>query len=115
MRRLLVIATISLLLPQMAFGWGRVGHKTIAEIAERNLTPKAKAAIERYTGGTPLHEYSLWMDEVVATPPYNKSLAGWHASICDVDCTSPKIIRERYRSSRDGVTAMEDFRVQLKN
>lgn len=115
MRRLLVIATISLLLPQMAFGWGRVGHKTIAEIAERNLTPKAKAAIERYTGGTPLHEYSLWMDEVVATPPYNKSLAGWHASICDVDCTSPKIIREHYRSSRDGVTAMEDFRVQLKN
>ena len=115
MRRLLVIATISLLLPQMAFGWGRVGHKTIAEIAERNLTPKAKAAIERYTGGTPLHEYSLWMDEVVATPPYNKSLAGWHASICDVDCTSPKIIRERYRNSRDGVTAMEDFRVQLKD
>ena len=35
-------------------GWGPVGHRAIAEVAQRHLTPKAKAAIERYTGGTPL-------------------------------------------------------------
>lgn len=115
MRKISFIFVLALVLPQMAFAWGYIGHKAIAEIAERNLTPKAKANIERYTKGTPLHEYSLWMDEVVATPPYNKALAGWHASICDVDCTSPKIVRERYRASRDGVTAIEDFQKQLKN
>ena len=115
MKKITLILSIALALPQMAMAWGYIGHKAIAEIAERNLTPTAKANIERYTQGTPLHEYSLWMDEVVATPPYNKALAGWHASITDVDCTSPKIIRERYRASRDGVTAIEDFRTQLKD
>lgn len=115
MKRFALILSLALTLPQLAFAWGYIGHKAIAEIAERNLTPKAKANIERYTKGTPLHEYSLWMDEVVATPPYNKALSGWHASICDVDCTSPKIVRERYRKSRDGVTAMEQFQLQLKD
>ena len=32
--------------------WGTVGHRAIAEVAQRHLTPKAKAAIERYTGST---------------------------------------------------------------
>ena len=27
--------------------WGTVGHRAIAEVAQRHLTPKAKAAIER--------------------------------------------------------------------
>lgn len=115
MKKITLILSLAIAIPQMAMAWGYIGHKAIAEIAERNLTPTAKANIEHYTKGTPLHEYSLWMDEIVATPPYDKALAGWHASITDVDCTSPKIIRERYRASRDGVTAMEDFRVQLKN
>ena len=43
--------------------WGTVGHRAIAEVAQRHLTPKAKAAIERYTGGTPLAEYAVFMDE----------------------------------------------------
>ena len=115
MKKITLLLALALALPQLAMAWGYIGHKAIAEIAERNLTPKAKANIERYTTGTPLHEYSLWMDVVVSTPPYDKALAGWHASITDVDCTSPKIIRERYRASRDGVTAMEDFKVQLKD
>ncbi|MBQ5844175.1 MAG: S1/P1 nuclease [Alistipes sp.] len=115
MRKTILLLTLAIAIPQLAMAWGYIGHKAIAEIAERNLTPKAKANIERYTKGTPLHEYSLWMDEVVSTSPYNKALAGWHASIADVDCTSPKIVRERYRKSRDGVTAMEDFREQLKD
>ena len=115
MKKCLAILITALLLPQLALAWGYIGHKTIAEIAERNLTAKAKANIEKYTKGTPLHEYSLWMDQVTATPPYDDALSGWHASIADVDCTSNKIIRQRYRKGRDGVTAMENFRVQLKD
>ena len=115
MKKSLLIFALALALPQLAMAWGYIGHKAIAEIAERNLTPKAKANIEKYTAGTPLHEYSLWMDQVVSTPPYNKALAGWHASITDVKCSSPKIIRNHYRAGRDGVTAMENFREQLKH
>ena len=42
-------------LSSSAMAWGSLGHRTIAEIAERNLTPEAKANIERYTKGTPLY------------------------------------------------------------
>ena len=63
MKKFVVILMAAILLPQFAMGWGRLGHRTIAEIAERNLTPKAKANIEKYTGGTPLWKYSLWRSE----------------------------------------------------
>ena len=79
MKKITLILSLAIAIPQMAMAWGYIGHKAIAEIAERNLTPTAKANIEHYTKGTPLHEYSLWMDEIVATPPYDKALAGWHA------------------------------------
>lgn len=65
--------------------WGTVGHRAIAEAAQRHLTPKAKAAIERYTGGTPLAEYAVFMDEVAADPRYKEPFRGWHASIADAE------------------------------
>ena len=37
-----------------AFGWGKLGHSTVAYIAEQHLTPKAKKALNEY-----LHGYSL--------------------------------------------------------
>lgn len=115
MKKFSIIALAALLIPQIALGWGQLGHRTIAEIAERNLTPKAKANIEKYTGGTPLWKYSLFVDEYRNHPDYKEALSGFHASIADSDCTSPQIIRDRYRDGKDGVTAMNNFREQLKN
>ena len=94
--------------------WGTIGHRAIAEVAERNLTPKAKAAIEHYTGGTPLAEYALFMDVVVNDPRYKKPFSGWHASIADAECNSPAEVREKYRKGRDGVTGSETLTEALK-
>lgn len=117
MRRITIVAILALLLPQLAFGWGKVGHKTVAEIAERNLTPKAKRHIRKYIGKVPLADLSLWMDQVrnENIEPYKSMSAAWHASIADCDCTSPQVVRDRYRGGNDGVTAMYNFREQLKN
>ncbi len=115
MKKIVIISLVALLIPQVALCWGRLGHRTIAEIAERNLTPKAKANIEKYTGGTPLWKYSLFVDEYRNHPDYKQALDGFHASIADCDCTSPQIVRDRYRDGKDGVTAMYTFREQLKN
>lgn len=35
-------------------GWGQVGHSTIAQVAQDNLTPKAQQALSRYLDGLPL-------------------------------------------------------------
>ena len=95
--------------------WGTVGHRAIAEVAQRHLTPKAKAAIERYTGSTPLAEYAVFMDEVAADPRYKEPFRGWHASIADAECNSPAEVREKYRKGRDGVTGAETLTAALKN
>lgn len=95
--------------------WGTVGHRAIAVVAERHLTPKAKAAIERYTGGTPLAEYAVFMDVVVNDPRYKEPFRGWHASIADPECNAAPEVREKYRQSRDGVTGAETMTEALKN
>ena len=48
---LLLLLFAGLLNTGSVFGWGREGHETIAKIAERNLTKKAKKRIEKYLGG----------------------------------------------------------------
>ncbi|MBQ7856773.1 MAG: S1/P1 nuclease [Alistipes sp.] len=95
--------------------WGRLGHRTIAEIAERHLTPQAKANIEKYTHGTPLADYSLWMDEVRNTPEYKKPTSGWHASIVDEKCHTSQELRNKHRKGRDSVTGIIDLSELLKN
>lgn len=47
-----------------AFGWGQDGHRITAEIAERNLTPEAEAALREIPGNERLAEISAWPDEI---------------------------------------------------
>ena len=47
---LLFAAALSLSASEPARAWGREGHETIAKIAERNLTKRAKKRIEKYLG-----------------------------------------------------------------
>lgn len=114
MKRLLLSAVLLAAAVSSSFGWGRLGHATIAEIAERHLTPTARANIEYYTKGQPLATWASWMDEVAGTEPYKQEFAGWHASICAPDCHSPLYVRKEARNCRDGVTAMEWFREYLR-
>lgn len=44
------------------FAWGRNGHATITYIAERHLTPQAKANIEKCLDGGSMVYYSSWLD-----------------------------------------------------
>lgn len=50
--------------PQTASGWGQDGHRITAEIAERNLTPKALARVRKILGEETLAEISTWADEI---------------------------------------------------
>ena len=65
---LLLLLFAGLLNTGSVFGWGREGHETIAKIAERNLTKKAKKRIEKYLGGHSIVYFAKWMDEYRHTP-----------------------------------------------
>lgn len=64
------------------FGWGREGHETLAKIAERNLTKKAKNASKNTSGDTPSSiTPSGWTN--TARPPNTPSPDGWHTAPVD--------------------------------
>lgn len=116
-RKVTILAALFAVLFSLdALAWGGLGHRTIAEIAERNLTPKAKANIEKYTLGAPLASFSVWMDTVrnLEDKGYAEATDGWHASIVDTDCNTSQEIRNKGRNGRDAVTATLMFTEMFK-
>ncbi|WP_342644899.1 S1/P1 nuclease [Mucilaginibacter sp. CSA2-8R] len=57
--------------------WGFTGHRVIALIAERHLTPQAKAAVADLLVGESMAEVSTWADQVRNQGQY-KHTSGWH-------------------------------------
>ncbi|MBR4969552.1 MAG: S1/P1 nuclease [Alistipes sp.] len=107
MKRFLISAA-ALFVTFNTMAWGTLGHNTIAELAERNLTPQAKANIEKYTKGEPLASYAMWMDKIGKDPILGRKGAtrGWHASIVDADYKTSQEIRDKYRNGRDSATGL---------
>lgn len=110
MKRVLT-PVLTLLLLVVTFetsAWGTLGHCTIAEIAERNLTANAKKNIAEYTNGAPLSSYAMWMDKVGKDPVLGRKGAtrGWHASIVDQNCNTSQELRNARRKGRDAATGL---------
>ncbi len=59
-----------------AFGWGREGHKLIAQLATQHLNSKARAEVARLLGpNQSLESIASWADEV---RPQRKETGSWH-------------------------------------
>ncbi|AWI09373.1 S1/P1 nuclease [Ereboglobus luteus] len=96
---------------QTMFAWGKRGHDSIAYIAECNLTPKAKATIEKYLGNRSIVYYSTWMDEYRRTPEY-KYTHPWHTGGVDKNLKSTP---EGRKPDGDAVAELEKAIATLKN
>ncbi|MBC5992445.1 S1/P1 nuclease [Pontibacter sp. SD6] len=64
-------------LPSQAMAWGMLGHRVVGEIAERNLTCKAKKNIKKILGNESLAIASNWADFIKSDPSYDY-LGPWH-------------------------------------
>src|SRR5271163_2164720 len=89
-RRAVFVTALSLLViiqtATPAWAWGRLGHRVISRLAEKNLTPQAKATIaELLEPGESLSDASLWADENRGRLP---KTAPWH--YVDVPLDEPK-------------------------
>jgi len=78
-----------------AGAWGALGHRVIARLAEKHLTPEAKAAVAALLEpGESIADASLWADEHRGRLP---KTAPWH--YVDVPLDEPrydKLILERF-------------------
>ena len=66
-----------LFVPQTLLAWGYTGHRVVGRIAERNLSPKALAAVHELLGPDPLAETATWADDERPNPAMQK-FETWH-------------------------------------
>jgi hypothetical protein len=95
-----------------AFAWGRLGHRVISRLAEKNLTPAAKAAIaELLEPGESLANASTWADEVRGRMRHT---APWH--YVDVPLDEPRY-DSKYSGEKIGcvVDKINEFRLVVKD
>jgi hypothetical protein len=57
--------------------WGVTGHRTVGQIAENHLTPKALAGVRDLLGSESLADVSTWADEVRGQDAF-KATGPWH-------------------------------------
>lgn len=78
---ILILALVVTMGVQRAMAWGGQGHRISAYIAEKYLTPEAKAKCEHYLQHS-LPYYASWMDYWRTIEPY-REITSWH--MCYVD------------------------------
>jgi hypothetical protein len=71
---LLKVVASLLLLTQTpsAYAWGPTGHRVIAEIAQRHLTPAAQAKVSSLLDGRTLADVANWPDDLRSDPRFDK-------------------------------------------
>ena len=68
-----VVATSLLLtLTPSAYAWGPTGHRVVAEIAQRHLTPAAQTKVSELLDGRTLADVANWPDELRSDPRFDK-------------------------------------------
>ena len=63
MKRTILLLVATIFLHGITFAWGSRGHETIAKIAEKHLSPKAKKLLNKYLYGGSIVDYTSWADE----------------------------------------------------
>ena len=63
--------------PVSTWAWGKTGHRIVGEIAERNLTKKARKALQQIMGHESLAMSSNYMDFIKSDTNYNH-MYPWH-------------------------------------
>ncbi|MDM1527941.1 S1/P1 nuclease [Myroides odoratimimus] len=79
MKKLLSLFVVAFFALQTAnvFAWGTTGHRVVAELAERNLSKKAKKQLKEIIGNQQLAYWANWPDFLKSDPSW-KFADSWH-------------------------------------
>ena len=70
--KILILSLLLFMFPFLAGAWSSREHNAIATIAERNLTPAAKAKVSEILAGRSMVYYANWLDT------YRKKMPIWY-------------------------------------
>ncbi len=74
-RFIILLSLLSIL--QHASCWGSLGHRTVAYLAEKYLTPEGSSFLNTLLNGEDISDASLWADEIRRTHGWTFT-SGWH-------------------------------------
>ena len=115
MKKILFIMTLAVVMfgGHNAYAWGPKGHDVVAAIAEKNLTKKAKKALDELLDGKSIIYYSSWMDNIQNSPywknGYNLTKT-WHYGNVDKGYTYQTMPKNE---KGDVVTALNKLTKEL--
>ena len=102
---------VLLLVPALAFSWGKTGHRVVGQIAENHLSPKAAKAVRELLGPDSLAEVSNWADEIRSDPSWKRADPWHYVNIPDGEtyATMSK------NPAGDVIVALKKFEATLRN
>ncbi len=91
--------------------WGRTGHRVVGEVAEQNLSRKARKAVELLLGGESLAKVSTFGDDIKSDPSYKK-YSPWHYANFPADSSYTEVSPSRQgdvvRGIERSIAALKD-------
>jgi len=112
--RFIILAVLAAFLSVSAAAYGPTGHRVVAELAYRHLTPEAKAAVEAILGDEFMAEASTWPDEMRSSPDpfFGRTAAPFHY----INLPDGVTYEESQKNpAGDAVTALKDFAAKVKD
>ena len=107
-----ILFTMSLLvLSPNIFSWGKIGHRVVGEIAQRNLNEKAKKGLKELIGDEELWHASTWADEIRSDPARVYTQYWHYASIP----TGKTYFDQKRNKDGDVIEALYRFEEVLRN
>ncbi|HEY9186153.1 MAG TPA: S1/P1 nuclease [Salegentibacter sp.] len=92
--------------------WGKTGHRTTGEIAEKHLSKKAQKAISELLEGQSLAFVANYADDIKSDPDYRK-YGPWH--YVNIAPEDDKYVREKANKDGDLLQAIEKSIAVLKD
>ncbi len=100
-----------ILLLNLAFSWGKTGHRTTGEVAEHFLTKKTKIEIKKILQNPSLAIASTWSDEMRSNPDF-REYNPWHYANMPLNIT---YTNSKKSSKGDIVQAIKLSKSKLKD
>ena len=104
MKKTVIILLLAVTFSGNLFAWGMTGHRVIAQIAEQNLTKKAKKQVNKALEGYPMAYWSNWADNIKSdeTDKWSHTHV-WHYVNIPGDLPKQQFIEEVKNVKQDNV------------
>jgi len=110
-----ILLLLMFLTEQTLFAFGSNGHRIVAEVAQRHLTPQAQQAVEKVLNGETLGHIATWPDYIRSEPEWDFAKP-WHFITIDVNTTVDAVLAESKKDPEieNAVDAIEFFSALLQ-